>query len=259
MLSREQSADEITWTQLVYMEPGEIETAFRIALPRPSAPTANQPNPYSVTLRSMARWIKIWVGCAVAIQLLTMLVDRNTPLPLGTYNFVHEAGAETQVFGPLSLRSGHSLNQLSAYADLRNSWVQLDCALVNDSTGEVFQFANEFEFYSGVDSDGAWSEGKRDGDTLLVQIPSGTYHLVVDGSGGSQGGQPLTEPVRLTLNHDVVPWRNFFLALLLMLSYPAYLFTRSMQFEQQRWSDESPSPLAQLAQRIKQVEIGGRK
>jgi hypothetical protein len=257
MLSREQLADETTWTLLAYMEPEEIEAAFHVRTPRPDEPAVNQPNPHRAALQAMTRMIQIALGCAVAIQLLTMLMVRNTPLPVGTYNFVHEPGEEEQVFGPLTLRSGHSLNQLSARAELQNSWVELDCALVNDATGEAYRFTNEFEFYSGVDGDGAWSEGRRQGDTLLVEIPSGTYHLLVEGSGRGPGGQPLTEAVALTLHHDIAPWRNFWLAVLLILAYPAYVFTRSMQFEQQRWSDEDIAPLSQIAGRLKSFQLPG--
>jgi hypothetical protein len=258
MLSREQLADEITWTLLAYMDPEEIEAAFHTRSARPLEPAVNQPNPHSATLRGMARVVYIALGCAVVLQLLTMIAARNTPLPVGTYHFVHEPGEEEQVFGPLQLRSGRSLNQLSARADLQNSWVELDCALVNDSSGEVFRFSNEFEFYSGVDSDGGWSEGKRSGDSLLAEIPSGTYHLLVEGSGRAQGGQPLNQDVALTLRHDIVPWRNFWITVLLILAYPLLLFARSMQFEQARWSDEDTSSLRTLlANRIKSVQMPG--
>jgi hypothetical protein len=251
MLSREQAADEVTWTQLIYLEPEEVEAAFRVRVPRPDEPGVNQPNAHGAALRELKRMIQIALGCALAIQLVTMLVARNATVPVGQYNFAHDPGEEEQVFGPFALRSGHSLNQLSARANLQNSWVELDCALVNDESGEVFRFANEFEFYSGVDSDGAWSEGKRYGETLLVGIPSGNYHLLVDGSGRGQNGQQLTESVGLTLHHDVVPWRNFWLSVLLILLYPGYLFLRSMQFEQQRYSEQVVSPTALLLNRLK--------
>lgn len=251
VLSREDAGNDITWTQLVYLEPQEVAAAFQVAVPAPTETAANQPNPFRAVLAALRRPVWTAIGCAVVIQLATFLLVRNQPLALGNYEFDHEPGAEEQVFGPITLRAGHSLNQLTARADLQNSWVELQCALVNDGTGEVHRFNTAFEFYNGVDSDGAWSEGQRYGQTLVTEIPAGTYHLVVDGSGGSQGGKPLHGPVALVLHHDVAPWRNFWLALLAILAYPAWLLFRALRFEQQRFDDDG-SALQVLAARLRQ-------
>jgi hypothetical protein len=255
LLSREQTDSEVTWTQMVYLELQEVEAAFQVKLPPASEAAVNGPNPFHAALGGLRRPIWIAIGCAVLIQVATMLFARNQSLPVGNYEFDHDPAAEEQVFGPFTLRAGHSLNQLTARADLQNSWVELQCALVNDGTGDVYRFNNAFEFYSGSDSDGAWTEGSRSGATLLTEIPAGTYHLVVDGSGGGQGGKPLHDPVALVLHHDVTPWRNFWLALALILAFPAWLFFRALRFEQQRWDDDG-SALQALAARLRQ---GGRK
>jgi hypothetical protein len=252
MLSRETSKDETVWTQLIYLEPAEVAAAFGIPPTNPVDTAANQPNPYLARLKEASRVVRLALAAALVIQLATCVGVRDARLPLGTYQFTHDPANEEQVFGPVTLRSSHSLNELHAEAGLDNSWVELDCTLVNDASGEVYHFSNAFEFYSGVDSDGSWSEGDRRGSTLLVGIPAGTYHLVVSGSGGRQGGQPQTEPVGLYLQHDVAPWRNFWLAVLFILAYPVFLVFRSAAFEQDRGGEETP--LSQLANRVKSLQ-----
>lgn len=252
MLSRETGKDETVWTQLIYLDPSEVAAAFAIAPTSPIDTAGNQPNPYQTRLKELSRFVRYALLAAVVIQLATCVGVRNTPVPLGTYQFTHDPATEEQVFGPITLRSSHSLNELHAQASLDNSWVELECSLVNDASGEVYRFSNEFEFYSGIDSDGSWTEGDRKGSTLLVGIPAGTYHLVVSGAGGRQNGAPQNEPVGLTLHHDIAPWRNFWLAVLAILAYPIYLVFRSAAFEQERWGDESP--LSQFANRVKAMQ-----
>jgi hypothetical protein len=257
LLSREEAAGEVTWTLLSWMDPAEIDAAFHIATPPPAEAAVNQPNPYRERLQSVRRIVRVALALALVLQALTWLVDRSTSVPLGVYTFDREVAGEEQVFGPITLRSGRSLNELSARAELDNNWIELECALVNDTTGEVFRFENNFEFYTGSDSDGAWSEGGRNGSTLVTEIPAGSYHLVVSGSGGAQNGQPAAPPVSLTLRHDVVPWRNFWLAVLAILAYPAYLFLRGMKFEQERWDDGEGNSASALVRRLQ--ALGGKE
>jgi hypothetical protein len=238
MLSREKAQGEITWTQLEYIEPKEVEQAFGIDCVAPDELGANQPNPAAQALHSVApvMWIALLV--LIVVQIASATMARNAPYAVGSYDFPRSPGQEDQVFGPFSLASGHSVNELVATAPLSNAWVELSGSLVNVDTGKSYDFTDAFQYYYGVDSDGAWTEGSTRAAALLTGVPAGNYKLVVAGEGGSDRG-PLTTSVTLAFHHDIVPWRNFWLVVLWIVAYPTYLLFRSLTLEKARWANSA--------------------
>ena len=129
-----------------------------------------------------------------------------------------------------------------ASAPLSDSWVELSCSLVNTETGESFHFTNAFQYYTGYDSDGAWTDGSRQGHSLISAVPAGTYNLIVEGSSGDNSSTPVNSSVQLGLREDVTTWRNFWIAVVVILLYPLYLLIRAITYERERWSDSRYSP-----------------
>jgi hypothetical protein len=240
MLSREKAESEVTWTQLEYLEPKEVEQAFGVDCDTPDEPGANQPNPAGRALRSLHSLMWIALLLLIVVQIASGFMARNATYSVGSYDFPRAAGQEDQVFGPFALSSGHSVNELVATAPLSNSWVELNGSLVNVDTGKSYDFTDAFQYYYGADSDGPWTEGSTRGTALLTGIPAGNYKLVVAGEGGSDKGGPLSTSVSLAFHHDVLSWRNFWLAFLWIVAYPAYLLFRTMAFEKARWANSGP-------------------
>ena len=235
MLSREKTPTEATWTLLQYLDPGEVEQAFNHSVPEPDGIAPNQPCPSSQTLASLKRLVWGALALAVLIQAATVILTRNERIPIGSYLPPADHAQET-VYGPFHLEAHRSLNLLTASSPLNNSWVELDYALVKKDTGESFEGGNSFEFYSGTDSDGPWSEGSRSAPATLSSLPEGDYDLIVDSASGDSSGNPLQQSIDLALTHDVAPWRNFWFASFAILLYPAYLIYRRLVFERERWS-----------------------
>jgi len=148
-----------------------------------------------------------------------------------------QSQGEAQAFGPFTFSASGSMNELSASAPLRNSWVELQCSLVNTVSGQSYDFTNGFSYYTGVDSDGGWSEGSTSQVATVSGIPAGTYKLIVAAGGADQTGQPLIVPVSLSIRHDVAPWQNFWIGVLIILGYPGYLLYRHYAYERERWSE----------------------
>jgi hypothetical protein len=241
MLSREKADGEVIWTQLEYLEPTEVAHAFGIDCDAPAEPGANQPNPAGRALHSVKSLMWIALLLLIGVQIASALMARNAAYPVGVYDFPRAAGQEDQVFGPFTLASGHSVNELVATAPLSNSWVELSGSLVNVDSGKSYDFTDAFQYYYGVDSDGPWTEGATRGTALLTEIPSGNYKLVVAGEGGSDKSGALSTSVALAFHHDVLSWRNFWLAFLWIVAYPAYLLFRSLAFEKARWANSAPA------------------
>jgi hypothetical protein len=231
MLTREREGKETVWTHLEYVEPAEIDAAFGISTPPRHWICANQANPAGVRLRQILPFFLIACAVMAGIQTVTALRARQVAFPRVVYEF---GGSAEQVFGPYTFTAPRSLNELAAGAGLSNSWAELDCVLVNAGTGATFQFVEQLSHYSGIDSDGSWSEGSGQDMATLGAIPGGTYNLVVEGYGADQFNQRLTQPVTLELRHDVVPWSNFWIALLAIVFYPAWLLYRRREAEKER-------------------------
>lgn len=241
LLSREKTGAELIWSLLVYLDPAEIQAAFKIQLQPRDDVAAHQPCAATETLSSLKRYIWAALGLALLLQMATVITARNQQIPIGTYTPSASHGQEA-VFGPVHLDATHSLNELTAATSLSNSWVDLDYALVRKGTGESYEFSNSVEFYSGVDSDGAWSEGSNLGSSLVPAIPAGDYDVVVDSASGDAHGAPSQTPIQLSLTHNVAPWQNFWIACAVILIYPVFLIYRRFVFERERWSDSAFNP-----------------
>jgi hypothetical protein len=236
MLSCEKSPGEIIWTLLEYLEPTEVEVAFNITSPAREWLAPHQPNPAASKWQAIKPIMWAALAAALVVQIGTAIRAHNTRMPVGTYDMSQSQG-EAQAYGPFTFTASGSMNELMASAPISNSWVELQCSLVNTATGKSYDFTDGFSYYNGVDSDGGWSEGSTAEIATVPGIPAGTYQLIVAAGGADQTGHPLTVPVSLSLRHDVVPWQNFWLSVLVILLYPGYLLYRHYAYERERWSE----------------------
>ena len=69
-----------------------------------------------------------------------------------------EASFVTDVF---NLDGRTSNVEVTTSADVNNYWIYLNYALINQDTGQAWDFGREVSYYHGYDSDGSWTEGSR--------------------------------------------------------------------------------------------------
>ena len=65
-------------------------------------------------------------------------------------------------------------------------------ALINDETGQTFEFAREVSYYYGVEDGESWTEGAPTDTVALPSVPPGRYFLRVEPE-----GDRTVPPVRL--------------------------------------------------------------
>ena len=76
---------------------------------------------------------------------------------------------------------GHPSNvEISIHTDLNNNWAYFNFALINEDTGQGYDFGREVSYYTGRDSDGAWSEGSPNDSVIVPSVAPGTYYLRVE-------------------------------------------------------------------------------
>jgi hypothetical protein len=132
--------------------------------------------------------------------------------------------------------------EVTTSTDLQNNWIYLNYALINQDTGQAWDFGREVSFYSGYDSDGSWTEGSRNAAIVVPSVPPGQYYLRIEPEADTVH-PPVTYTVEVRRD---VPVSSFYGIGFLALLIPAILITwRSASFEKSRWSesDHPHSPI----------------
>ena len=234
MLSQEMTSNEVNWSLGTYMTNAEVEKAFGVdSLPKPWGVAPNQPFTGS--------FYYTWG----AIPLILLFVVAAFMLPIaGIPNTVaseqitlppmQNAQAPQTVFSkPFELKGNRNV-RITANANVSNAWADLDVDLVNEQSQEVESVNVPIEYYSGTDSDGAWTEGSQSTDATLSSLPGGKYTLRVEGT-WQNWQQPIAVGVRVEQN--VNRGVNFCCALVALAIVPFFGLVRKWSFESARWKD----------------------
>ena len=248
MLSQETTPDESTWSVGTYMAPARVWENFELegTPPTPRGVYANQPNPNAGAWKSVAGVFALLAALLLVLLVVRVVTAQRRVVFTERYTFGPgnaADGADSGAFvTPIFTLGGRTSNvELAIGTDLSNNWIYYNLALINDETGVAYDFGREVSYYSGRDSDGAWSEGSRRDVSYLPSVPSGRYYLRVQPE-----GNPLfhgTVGYTLRVRRDV-PRPSYYLITLLVLALPPVLAgARSWGFESARWkeSDHAPS------------------
>lgn len=233
-LSQEISPGEMNWSAGVYMTNAEIEKAFGVSdLPKPWSVAPNQPFTGSFYYTWGA--LPLFFLFVIAIFMLpftgissTVMTEKIEIPPLKI------SGQPQVVFSkPFELKPGRNI-RITANAPVSNSWADLDIDLVNDKSQEIESLNIPISYYTGVDSDGAWSEGGQTEDATISSLPGGNYTVRVAGTWEKwQQSMPVAVKVEQGVNRGV----NFLCALILLAIVPAVGLIRKVTFEASRWSE----------------------
>ncbi len=234
MLSQEISANEMNWSAGTYMTIEEVEKAFGLTgLPRPWGVGPNQP----FTGQFYYTWgaLPLLLLFIIAVFMIPLtgltktILNQNVILP----SLVNATAPQAVFSQPFDIRPNSNV-RITASAEVNNSWADLDIDLINDQSQEVESVNVPVEYYSGSDSDGAWTEGDRSTDATLSSLPAGKYTLRVEGTWQNwQTQMPVSVKVEQNVNRGV----NFFLALILLAVVPVLGLFRKFGWESSRWKD----------------------
>jgi len=243
VLSSEQTGNEVTWSMGEYLSGKDVWRAFRLpaSAPDPVGVYENQPSPLSAETRN------IWVAFgAFLVVLVAMMIGfdmaaRNEQVFTGYYKYNSNQRGEASFVTDVFEVKGHTSNlELTTSTDLNNRWIYLNYALINEDTGQAFDFGREVSYYHGYDSDGSWSEGSANDRVSVPKVPPGRYYLRVEPEGDPGYGMTY---YTITVKRDV-PQYSFYGIALGALLLPAILLTwRSLSFEHLRWAESDHPPI----------------
>jgi hypothetical protein len=238
VLSAEKSAKEVTWSVGEYMYGADIWKSFNLPGGPPEAVGVyeNQPSPVSENVKG------IWAAfLALAVFLLMLMAGFDLLSNKGTafectyrLNAGEPKGEASFVTDVFDLQGRTSNVEITTTANVANSWIYLNYALINQDTGQAWDFGREVSYYYGSDSDGSWSEGSKKDTVIVPSVPAGHFYLRIEPEVDPRHG-PLVYSVEVKRD---VPVLGFFGIAFLALLLPAIAITwRSINFERMRWAE----------------------
>jgi uncharacterized Zn finger protein (UPF0148 family) len=234
MLSQEVTANEVNWSAGVYMTNAEIEKAFGVSdLPKPWGVAPNQPFTgsfyYTWGILPLVLLFLVAIVMIPLSGLTTTILSQQVQLPPMTA----PTAPQSAFSQPFEVKANRNV-RITASAPVDNSYADLDIDLINEQSQEVESVNIPIEYYSGSDSDGAWTEGSKEQDATLSSLPGGKYTLRVEGT-WQNWQQPM--PVSVKVEQNVFRGVNFCCAFVALLIVPIFGLIRKWTFEHSRWKD----------------------
>jgi hypothetical protein len=244
VLASEKTGNEVTWSLGEYTYGADIWKSFNLPGSAPEAVGVyeNQPSPVSENVKG------IWTAfLAFAVFLLVLMAGFDLVSSKGTVfdstyrlNAGEPKGEASFVTDVFNLEGRTSNVEVTTSANVDNSWIYLNYALINNDTEQAWDFGREVSYYHGYDSDGSWTEGSQKNTVIIPSVPAGHYYLRIE---------PEVDPKHPPIAYSVqvkrdVPVLGFFVIAFLALLLPAIAITwRSLGFERRRWAESDHPPI----------------
>jgi hypothetical protein len=247
VLSSEKSGEEVTWSIGEYMYGRDVWTAFQLPGSPPPAVGVfeNQPAPVHESVKGIwYAFAAFTVALIVLLIVFSAFISTSHQVFTSSYelNRGEPRGEASFVTDTFDLDGRTSNVEVNTTADVDNSWIYLNYALINQDTGQAWDFGREVSYYHGRDSDGSWSEGSQNDSVVIPYVAAGKYYLRIEPEVDAKH-PPIAYTVQV--KRDVPLFTIFGLAFLALLIPAIALSWRSLNFERQRWA-ESDHPMLNL-------------
>jgi len=250
MLVQERKPNKsVEWYKAEYVEAKQIAKAFGVekyALPDTLGVGAIEPAPGDKSWATLLSF-SLLMALLVVITQITMLairperqlinqqfssqLDAVKPASVG-------AGSEAVIISSSFEVEGPAAISVELRSALDNQWLEVPAVLVNEKTGQQFEFSKTLEYYHGYEDGESWSEGSQSEESTLAKVPSGRYHLNLYPA--TEAGLDL--PISLTVSQQSSLHSNAVLLLLALFLYPGIQFWRRSYYEHKRWENSDYGP-----------------
>lgn len=239
MLALEKSHDSILWCKGEYFKPGEIAEAFSMPARKfPFREGVGYTEPLHASFSDKAL-ISFTVLIFLVTLLAQLLMSSSADDKVVFQHDYHDTDLKDQkmIATPsFDLEGGMRNVEVYVYAPVDNNWFFSEFTLINDNTGDEYNFTKEVEYYSGYEDGVSWTEGARSGEAVLSMIPAGRYHINIYPEFN------MNHAFSITVKRDVPVSTNFYITAIGLLLFPAFYLVRKHYRERERWSDSDYSP-----------------
>jgi hypothetical protein len=207
-LSCEWNDAETNWTQMVPITARQVRAAFE-----PAGPQGRSTPPQGFFARLWSRWADmpfagegdlasmfgVALAAVVVVLLVMALLGGNGDGMSGQTRVAVDGGTTHGEYGPMIItRPSQMVTIKLATQDFTNKWVDIDMSLVDRQTHQAITANATIQYYSGSDSDGAWSQGSHEATVHVADVPRGAYNLILEANAHTwrgDNGAPAADPV----------------------------------------------------------------
>lgn len=242
IMSSEVTNTDISWFRGEYCDHAKVKSWITedVDLPVKEGIAPNQPYILNFEENSLIRLSVIAFFSVIFIQiLLSNFVTTSDRIYNKSFSRNESGTIQNFVSGSFDILNDNCAVDVDLHGDVYNSWLEGDFTLVNESTGDQYYFTKAVEYYAGVEDGERWSEGSTDGTVTINNVKKGKYHLNILLS-NSSGASFNRLDVKVTENVSL--YKNFFITLLLILIFPAFIFIRKRSFDRKQWYNSNYSP-----------------
>ncbi len=239
IISRETSEAEVSWSVGEYIEPEALWQGFQLKTSPPAkiGVAGNQPSPLRNASTPLMKLLVVFWLAALVLQIFLAVLARNQKIYENDFRFERASAEKSFVTDVFDVPSHTSNIVIRSKADVENNWIYLSMALINEETGNAYDFGREISFYHGVDGGESWSEGSHSDEVILLAIPPGRYYLRIE-----PDSESAVAYYHITIFRDVPRWSFMFITMGLLAIIPIWQWLRGRRFEMARWA-ESDHPL----------------
>jgi hypothetical protein len=234
ILSSESTEQETVWSLGEYMTGSQVWQAFHLPGSPPPARGifANQPAPFAGEARSMWRVCLNLLSVTILLAILFYIFAGEESVFQRAYSFSPQSGTEASFVTDTFEVQGHPANvEVSIHTDLRNNWAYFNLALINEATGQGYDFGREVSYYTGSET-----EGSPNDSAIVPSVAPGRYYLRVEPE-MAKNAQSMV--YTLEIRRSVPSSGLFLLAAGLLLIPPILTTWRAASFEQNRWAQSN--------------------
>ena len=239
MVSQEIDSQETVWSLGEYLQPTEVIAAFNPQpLPKPEGVAPDQPASFRSVGEMWAFWSLV-VLCLMFIQIIGHSFKAEKSIT-GLQVFAIPPGVTDTTIAKFTIGQSTAHVTIDLKSNISQTWATVGLRVVSDDPAKKIDhnFEKDLSFYSGYSDGEAWSEGSRDAEFLINDLPQGDYHVLL--SAAPEAGHSVQIDSLVTVAPSV--WANFWFALFLITLPPAWMAFRSRSFERNRWDDSEFNP-----------------
>lgn len=196
VLSSETTSSEVTWSLGQYTPGSEIWKAFKLPgnPPRANGVYLNQPSPFRGEGGSIWKRFFLMLITLVVITIAFGELRRGDMVFDEHYRYsTADQGEPSFVTKVFDIDGNTSPLRVTITTNLINNWAYFNLTLINDVTGDAYDFGREVSYYAGSDSDGSWTEGNQSESIDIPRVPPGKYYLRVEPEMEGSPEPPVTD------------------------------------------------------------------
>jgi DNA-directed RNA polymerase subunit RPC12/RpoP len=242
LLAYENSPHEINWFEGEYCAHSTVKSWLKedVDLETKEGIAPNQPFSLNFDFTSLTRLSVIAVIAIIFIQIsLSAFVTTSNPVYTNSFGQIDSVNTRTIITDQFNITENNCAVDFELHGNMNNSWLEAECTLVNETTGDQYYFTKALEYYFGFDGGESWSEGSMEESVTVNSVKKGRYHLnILLANNGTRSFNKLD----IKIIENVPLYQNFLITLLCFIIFPVLIYYRRKIFDRKQWFNSNYSP-----------------